>query len=139
MKIEASATLDFEAIRTLVHLSMYKKKKPKNRMILSGILFSLLLLVILFEMFYFGYNTTFLILLALTLTMLGLRLFLYFGLPKKQYEAMGNMQNAVNLTSLTTKLSPLKPSPINTTVKRLLIILHSLRLTKLKNTSFSIR
>ena len=30
------------------------------------------------------------------LVMLGLRFFLYFVLPKKQYEAMGNMQNAVN-------------------------------------------
>ena len=96
MNIQALGTLDFEAVRALTLISFYKHRTPKKRMLWSCILFGLLIALIIVEMFLFGFNSTLLILLCLTLLMLGLRFFLYFVLPKKQYEAMGNMQNAVN-------------------------------------------
>ncbi len=95
MEIRATSTFDYDLIKALVHFNMFKKADPKKRMLLWGIIHSILLIVIVIETILFGIDEM-LALIVVIIVIGPLLYFMYFLLPKIKYKQLGNMQNAKN-------------------------------------------
>ncbi len=96
MEIKAKCTYDQDAVKALTHLALFKKADPKKRFILWNVTFLVLLAVIIFEIFLFGVSNTLILLAAIDVIWLLLAYFLYFGIPKLQYNALGGLKNIEN-------------------------------------------
>lgn len=94
MEITAKGKLNFESIRALNHITMFRGKNPKKWLFLSLGIDVFFIMVALGSILWFGSN---LYLYMGLLVLLGLlSCFLYFLVPRIQYKALGNMREAEN-------------------------------------------
>ena len=64
MEIKAKCKFDFDSIRALTHLTMFKKANPKKRLIFWSVVFAILFVVIILEIIAFGMDLILLVLLG---------------------------------------------------------------------------
>ena len=96
MEIKAKCKFNFDSIRALNHLTMFKKADPKKRLIFWFVAFAILFVVIILEIVAFGFDTTLAVLLGVEIFGLLLIYFWYFIIPKIQYKSLAKMQNVEN-------------------------------------------
>lgn len=96
MKIKAKCKFDFDSIKALTHLTMFKKANPKKRLIFWSVAFAILFGIIILEMVVFGMDLILLVLLGVEIIWLMLLYFWYFIVPRIQYKALAKMKNAEN-------------------------------------------
>ena len=96
MEINAQGTLNYETIKASLHVTIYKKTKPKKAVFLRLLATALVMAFCIFDMVVFGFNSY--MLLAFFMVFLAGLLFayMYFWLPKIRFKAMGKMQNVTN-------------------------------------------
>lgn len=97
MEIKAKSKYDQATIRALTHLAMYKKADPKKRIRLWTWVYAILLAVIVLEIIVFGPDSTFFTLLFAAIFFILLVYFMYFIMPKIQYNAMAKMKDIENV------------------------------------------
>jgi hypothetical protein len=85
MEIRAKCKYDFESIKALTHLVMFKKADPKKRLTLWTVAYAVLFVFIIFEIVVFDSDKFLLVLLGVGVVFLALLYFWYFGIPKVQY------------------------------------------------------
>jgi len=96
MEIKAKCKFDFDSIRALTHLSMFKKANPKKRLIFWSIAYAILLIIIVIEIVAFDVKTILFVLLGVEILGFLLMYFTYFITPKKRYNALSKMKEAEN-------------------------------------------
>ncbi|MBR6764923.1 MAG: YcxB family protein [Clostridia bacterium] len=96
MEIKAKCKYDLDSVKAWTRLNMFKQADPKKRMILWNIIYTILCIVIIWEIVTFGTDALMLILLGVCLLFQLLVLFLYFIAPKIQYKALAKMRDAEN-------------------------------------------
>lgn len=96
MEIRAKCKFDFDSIKSLTHLSSYKKSNPKKTVRSRAILCFVLLLVIVAELIVFEFDFVPIILIVVDLLVIAVNTFMYFGLPRIQYKALAKMKDAEN-------------------------------------------
>ena len=95
MEIKAKCKFDFESIKALTHLSLFKRANPKKRFLTWSIISTLLVVIIVLEMIIFS-DTTLIELLCVAVVLFLFECYLYFLLPKVRYKALAKMKNAEN-------------------------------------------
>ena len=95
MEIKAKCKFDFDSIRALTHLSLFKKANPKKRFLTWSIISAILAAVIIFEMIVFS-DAMLIELLCVAGVLFLLECYLYFLLPKIRYKALAKMKDAEN-------------------------------------------
>lgn len=88
MKIKASCVYDYDAIKTVQRLNMFRKANPKNRLTMSLGLIALLVFILLAECIAFGFVPLLVILLVCDIIFCALLLYLYFLVPKIQIKSL---------------------------------------------------
>ena len=96
MEIKAKCKFDFDSIRALTHLTMFKKANPKKRLIFWSVAFAILVVVIILEIIAFGMDLILLVLLGVEMLWLMLMCFWYFIIPKTQYKSLAKMKETEN-------------------------------------------
>ena len=96
MEIRAKSTYDYDTVRALTHLTMFKKADPKKRMIFWTVTYAVLLAIIVWEIALFGLDRQLLIMLLVWVAISLLAGFFYFLLPKLHYKALAKMQKTEN-------------------------------------------
>ena len=96
MEIKAKCKFDMDSMKALVHLSMFKKADPKQRMRFWTIVYAIIMAFMIFELLIWGKDTTMFVLLGVLVVVYLLESFLYFILPKMRYKALAKMQEAEN-------------------------------------------
>ena len=96
MEIKAKCKYNLDSVKALTHLTMYKKVDPKKRLMFWSAAFSILFIIIIYEMFAFGMYTTLFVLLGVEIVGLLLIYFWYFIVPKIQYKSLAKMKDAEN-------------------------------------------
>ena len=81
MEIKAKCKFDFDSIRALAHLTMFKKADPKKRLIFWSVAFAILFVVIILEIIAFGFDTILAMLLGVEIFGLLLIYFWCFIIP----------------------------------------------------------
>ncbi len=97
MEIKAKCKFDFDSIRALTHLTMFKKANPKKRLIFWSVAFAILFVVIILEIIAFNMDSILLVLLGAEMLWFMLMCFWYFIIPKIQYKALAKMKDAENV------------------------------------------
>ena len=95
MEIKAKCKFDFDSIRALTHLSLFKKANPKKRLLTWSIISAILAVVIILEMIVFS-DAMLIELLCVAGVLFLLECYLYFLLPKIRYKALAKMKDAEN-------------------------------------------
>ena len=95
MEIKAKCKCDFESIRALTHLSLFKKANPKKRFLTWSIISGILAVIIILEMIIFS-DAMLVELLCVAGILFLLECYLYFLLPKIRYKALAKMKDAEN-------------------------------------------
>ncbi|MBE7057031.1 MAG: YcxB family protein [Ruminococcaceae bacterium] len=95
MEIKAKCKFDFESIRALTHLSLFKKANPKKRFLIWSIISTIVVVVIILEMIVFS-DAMLIALLCVAVVLFLLECYLYFLLPKIKYKALAKMKDAEN-------------------------------------------
>lgn len=96
MEIKAKCKFDFDSIRALTHLTMFKKANPKKRLIFWSVAFAILFVVIILEIIAFGMDLILLVLLGVEMLWLMMMCFWYFIIPKIQYKSLAKMKETEN-------------------------------------------
>ena len=96
MEIKAKCKFDFDSIRALTHLTMFKKANPKKRMIFWSVVHAVLFVVIILEIIAFGMDLILLVLLGVEMLWLMLMYFWYFIIPKIRYKSLEKMKETEN-------------------------------------------
>ncbi|MBE7064399.1 MAG: hypothetical protein E7384_01085 [Ruminococcaceae bacterium] len=96
MEIKATSKFDYETMRDYVRFSAVPKSDAKKHMIFNIFSSVAAIVVIIFVMFLFGISKTMLVLLIGIIIMFGISLFMYYVMPKIQYNSLGKMQNVEN-------------------------------------------
>lgn len=95
MEIRAKSKFDYDSIKALIYVSLYKKANPKKNFIAQTIVAAFLALVVTLEMIIFS-DTELVLLLCVLITIILIQAFVYFILPKIRYNAMLNMKGIEN-------------------------------------------
>ena len=95
LEIKAKCKFDFESIRALTHLSLFKKANPKKRFLTWSIISGILAVIIILEMIIFS-DAMLIELLCVAVILFLLECYLYFLLPKIRYKALAKMKDAEN-------------------------------------------
>jgi len=95
MEIKAMCKFDFESIRALTHLSLFKKANPKKMFLTWSIVLTILAVIIALEMIIFP-DAMLIELLCVAILVFLLECYLYFLLPKIRYKALARMINTEN-------------------------------------------
>ena len=95
MEIKAKCKFDFESIRALTHLSLFKKANPKKRFLTWSIISGILAVIIILEMIIFS-DAMLIELLCAAVVLFLIEFYLYFLLPKIRYKALAKMKDAEN-------------------------------------------
>lgn len=82
MEIKAKCKYDFDSVKALTHLTMYKKADPKKRLIFWSAAFLILSIIIILEIVAFSMDTILLILLGVNILFLFFNIFLVFYYSK---------------------------------------------------------
>ncbi|MBQ8474713.1 MAG: YcxB family protein [Clostridia bacterium] len=93
MEIKATCKYDFNAVRALTHLS-FSKKNPEKRLISNAVLFGLLIAICIFGLINFEDKSIYYMGISFAVICALLLSFIYFFLPKIQYNSMGKMKDA---------------------------------------------
>lgn len=96
MEIKATCKYDFDAVKALTHLTMYKKADPKKRLVFWSVAFLILCLIIVVEMLVFGMDSFLFLLLGIEILGMALIYFWYFVIPKIQFKTLAKMQYVEN-------------------------------------------
>lgn len=96
MEISAKCKFDFDSIKALTHLFIYKKSNPKKAIQLQMVLCCALLLVIIAELIVSGFDPVMFILIVTVLLIIALYSFMYFCLPKIRYNLLAKIKNSQN-------------------------------------------
>ena len=96
MEIKAKCKYDFDSVKALTHLTMFKKADPKKRLIFWSSAYLILSIIIILEIVAFSMDTILLILLGVNILFLFLIFFWYFIIPRIQYKSLAKMQNVEN-------------------------------------------
>jgi len=96
MEIRAKCKYDFDSIKALTHLTMFKKSNPKKRLTFWSAAFAILFIIIILEIVAFGADTILFILLGVEIVWLTLMYFWYFIIPKIQYKSMSKVKDIEN-------------------------------------------
>ena len=96
MEIKAKAIFDYDSIRALTYVSIYKKKNPKKAFVWMNIWCIGLALLILTEIILFGADRQSIMLIIVAVMLMLLNFYLYFGFAKIQYNALHHMKNTEN-------------------------------------------
>jgi hypothetical protein len=96
MEIKAKCKYDLDSVKALTHLIMYKKADPKKLLMFWSAAFSILFIIIVFEIVAFGMDTILFVLLGVEILGLLLIYFWYFIIPRIQYKSMAKMKYAEN-------------------------------------------
>lgn len=100
-EIRASVTLDRDACTALIRASLYRKADPKKRFTVSCILCGCVFVLSLLYLAFFGLDGPIAALIAALALLFAYVCFAYLYLPKKQYKALGKLQNAVQHYTFT--------------------------------------
>ena len=95
MEIKAKCKFDFDSIRALTHLSLFKKANPKKRFLTWSIISAILVVIIIFEMIVFS-DAMLVELLCVVIILFLLECYLYFIIPKIRYKALAKMKEVEN-------------------------------------------
>ncbi len=96
MEIRAKCKYDFDSVKALIHLTMFKKTNPKKRLMFWTVAFAILFGIIILEMVVFGVDSILLVLLGVEIIWLIVLYFCYFFIPKIQYKSLSIMKNIEN-------------------------------------------
>ena len=96
MEIQAKGIFDYDSIKALTYVSIYKKKNPRKYFIWMNIGCIGLALLILAEMILFGVDRQSIMLIIVDVMLILLNFYMYFGFPKIQYNALHLMKNTEN-------------------------------------------
>ena len=97
MEIRAKCKYDFDSVKALAHLTMFKKANPKKRMMFWTVAFAILFGTIILEMVVFSVDLLLLVLLGVEIIWLIVLCFLYFFMPKIQYKSLSKMKDIENV------------------------------------------
>ena len=95
VEIRAKCKFDFESIRALTHLSLFKKANPQKRLLTWSIVSAILAGTIVLEMIIFS-DAMLIELLCVAIVLFLLECYLYFLLPKIRYKALAKMKDTEN-------------------------------------------
>ena len=95
MEIRAKCKFDFDSVRALTHLSLFRSNDPKKRFLTWSIISAILAFVILIEFLIFS-DGVFLVLLCATIALFLLECYLYFLMPKFSYKSLVKLKDAEN-------------------------------------------
>lgn len=95
MEINAKCRFDYESVKALTHVTVYKKKNPQKAFIVRNICSAILVLLILVGMC-LGVDTTPIVLLMVAAVIIALNCFLHFGIARIQFKALHKMKNLEN-------------------------------------------
>lgn len=87
MEIRAKCEYDFDSVKALSHLTMFKKANPKKRLAFWSIAFAILFVIVILEIIAFGADTILFVLLGVEIIWIFLMYFRYFIIPKIQYKS----------------------------------------------------
>lgn len=97
MEIRAKCKCDYDSVKALARLAMFKKADPKKRLKFYSIIYAILFVVLILEIIAFDVADTILfVLLGVEITVLLLLWFGYFIVPKMQFKSMAKMKNIEN-------------------------------------------
>lgn len=95
MEIRAKCKYDYDSVKALTHLSLFKKANPKKRFLTWSIISAILVVIIIFEMIVFS-DAMLVELLCVVIILFLLECYLYFLLPKIRYKALAKMKEVEN-------------------------------------------
>ena len=95
MEIKAKCKFDFESIKALTRLSLFKKANPKKRFLTWSVILGILAVIIVLEMIIFS-DAMLIELLCVAIVLFLLECYLYFLLPKIRYKALAKMIDTEN-------------------------------------------
>ena len=95
MEIRAKCKYDFDSVKALTHLSLYKKANPKKRFLTWSIVSAILAGIIVLETIIFS-DAVLIELLSAIIVLFLLECYLYFLLPKIRYNALAKMKDTEN-------------------------------------------
>ena len=96
MEIKAKCKYDFDSVKALSRLTMFKKENPIKRMKLWSVAFAILSGIIILEMVVFGVDSILFVLLGVEIIWLMALCFWYFFIPKIQYKSLSKMKDIEN-------------------------------------------
>lgn len=96
MKIKAKCTYDYNAVRALIHVTMFKKNNPKTQYIGTAVYCAVMLAAVLSIGFVFGWKKSLFILLAVDLIIFAICNYSYFLLPKIAYKNISSFAGIEN-------------------------------------------
>ena len=95
MEIKAKCKFNFDSIKALTHLSLFKKSNPKKRFLTWSIISGILAVIVFLEMIIFS-DAMPIELLCVAVLLFLFECYLYFLLPKIRYKALAKMKDAEN-------------------------------------------
>lgn len=96
MEITAKGVLDYDSIKAVTYVSVYKKKNPQKAFIWMNIWCIGLVLLFLTEIVLFGPDRRSIMLISVAIMLILLNFYLYFWFAKIQYNALHLMKNTEN-------------------------------------------
>lgn len=96
MEIRAKCKFDFDSVKALAHLTMFKRANPKKRLIFLSFAFAILFGIIILEMVIFDVDSILLVLLGVDIVWLTVLYFWYFFIPKIKYKSLSKMKDIEN-------------------------------------------
>ena len=96
MEIIAKCKYDLDAVKALIHQTMFKKRDPKKILVFWSVLCPIVLLLIGVDMIAFGPDACLWVLLGAEILGMSLIYFSYFITPRIQYHSLAKMQNVEN-------------------------------------------
>ena len=93
MEVKASCRYNYDAIKALNHLVMFKKANPKSRMIFYTVSYIIILSILGLETLLVDVRLVFYVSLGLSIFILLILYFYYFFVPKIQFRSMYKVKN----------------------------------------------
>lgn len=96
MEIHAYCEYNLKSFKALNGLMLFGKENPAKRMLMWGIIYGILLVAVILNLFWLGPDSTMLLLLCLLVVIQLYMCSCYFLRPIRQYKSMANLRGAVN-------------------------------------------
>ncbi len=96
MEIRAKCKFNFESVRALTHISMYKKSNPKKRMLFLNIWIIVVLFIIILEIIIFGMDLPLVLFVIGSAVLLLWNAYMWFIFPKVRYNALAKLKDVEN-------------------------------------------
>lgn len=96
MEVYAKSKFDYETIKELAHTTSYRLLKPKAHGIFMVVCTSIILLLNIHMWLEYGLDSFNITTLVLIFVCDAVSIYIYWGLPKMRYKALGKLQNLEN-------------------------------------------